>query len=322
MAKKLLEVENLKTYFFTRRGVVKAVDDVSFSVGDGETLGLVGESGCGKSVTCLSLLRLVSQPAGKIIGGRIVFNGEDLLQKTEGEMRQVRGRHISMVLQDPMTSLNPVFTIGNQILEAIRTHDRSSKASMWNRAKELLRLVRIPSPGDRLRNYPHELSGGMRQRVVGAISLACRPHLLLADEPTTSLDVTIQAQYLKLLKEIQEQTKLALIFVTHDFGIVAKVCDRVAVMYAGKIVEMADVREIFNHPQHPYTAALMRALPKVETRVERLTSIKGEVPSLYQLPPGCSFAARCDFQREECAEMPSLAEIEDGHWVRCWHKGR
>jgi len=320
----LLQVEGLKTYFFTRWGTVKAVDGVSFSLKPGETLGLVGESGCGKSVTALSILRLVPQPAGRIVGGRVVFEGEDLLKKTEREMRKIRGSKISMILQDPLTSLNPVFTIGDQVGEAVKIHQRLSGASLWQKVREMLSLVQIPSPEVRLREYPHQMSGGMRQRVVGAIALSCRPRLLIADEPTTSLDVTIQAQYLSLLKRIQKEYGIALLFITHDFGIVARMCDKVAVMYAGRIVESAEVRELFNCPLHPYTEALMRSVPKVEERVERLVSIEGQPPPLYNLPPGCSFHPRCpEAGTECCTTLPPAFEVREGHMVSCWkYNGR
>ena len=313
-----MEVKGLKTYFFTRRGAVKAVDEASFSVAEGETLGLVGESGCGKSISCLSLLRLVPQPAGRIVGGEVIFDGEDLLKKSEGEMRKMRGRRISMILQDPMVSLNPVFSIGDQVIEAIKIHGRLSRSTIKQRAIEMLKLVRIASPEERLQSFPHQLSGGMKQRVVGAIALSCQPHLLIADEPTTSLDVTIQAQYLRLLKEIQKQARLAIIFVTHDFGIVDRMCDRVAVMYCGKIVETAKARELFNHPLHPYTVALMRSVAKVEEKQEKLPSIEGQPPPLYQLPPGCSFGPRCPSQGERCTAVPPQLEVRDEHWVSCW----
>jgi len=316
----LLEVNGLRTYFFTRWGTVKAVDGVSFSVNEGETFGLVGESGCGKSITCLSILRLVPAPAGRIIGGEILLEGEDLLKKSEKEMRKIRGRKISMILQDPTASLNPVFTIGDQITEVIKIHRGLKGRSLWQSAKEMLEMVRIPSPDIRLRNWPHELSGGMRQRVVGAIALSCEPALLIADEPTTSLDATIQVQFLRLLRELQQQTGLTLIFVTHDFGIVARMCQRAAVMYAGKIVETANVRELFNHPAHPYTQALMKSLPKVEEKVERLASIEGQPPPLHNLPPGCTFAPRCYYAKERCrSEYPPTVEIEKGHAVSCWN---
>lgn len=314
-----LEVDNLKTYFFTRWGTVKAVDGVSFSLKEGDALGLVGESGCGKSVTCLSLLRLVPQPAGRIVGGQILLQGEDLLKKSKEEMRKIRGAKISMILQDPMTSLNPVFTIGNQLTEAIKIHRGLKGQSLWQRAEEMLEMVRIPSPEVCLENWPHQLSGGMRQRAVAAIALSCEPRLLIADEPTTSLDATIQVQFLRLLGKLQQQTGLTLIFVTHDFGIVARMCSRVAIMYAGKIVEMAEVREMFNHPAHPYTEALMKAVPKLEEKVGRLVSIEGEPPRLHDVPPGCAFAPRCSCAMDKCrAQYPPTAEIRDRHWVKCW----
>jgi oligopeptide/dipeptide ABC transporter ATP-binding protein len=315
-----LEVNNLRTYFFTRWGTVKAVDDVSFSVSPGESFGLVGESGCGKSITCLSLLRLVPQPAGRIVGGQILLQGENLLNKTEEEMRKIRGAKISIILQDPMTSLNPVFTIGNQLNEPIRIHLRLKGQRLLKRAAELLKLVRIPTPEVCLRNWPHQLSGGMRQRAAAAMALASEPALLIADEPTTSLDATIQVQFLQLLLELKRERGLTLIFVTHDFGIVARMCDRVAVMYAGKIVEMADVRDLFNHPAHPYTQGLMKALPKVDKNVERLVSIEGEPPRLNDVPQGCAFAPRCSSAKDKCQpdQYPPMVEIGEGHWTSCW----
>ncbi|MBI2916860.1 MAG: ABC transporter ATP-binding protein [Chloroflexi bacterium] len=315
----MLQVDDLRTYFFTRWGVVKSVDGVSFSVGRGEIFGLVGESGCGKSITCLSLMRLVPQPAGKIVGGRILFEGRDLLKLGESEMRRYRGRHISIILQDPMTSLNPVFTVGDQIAEPVRLHQRARGRDLWDRAASALRLLRIPDPETRLGDYPHQMSGGMRQRVVGAIALACEPHVLIADEATTALDATIQAQYLALLQEVHEKKGLSIIFVTHDFGIVAKMCHRVAVMYAGKIVEMASVRELFDHPAHPYTVALLDAVPPLDYRVERLASIEGQPPQLYKLPSGCSFSPRCPRSDSLCVrESPPQVTVDGGHWATCW----
>ena len=315
----VIEVKDLKTYFFTSRGVVKAVDGVSFRLKEGETLGLVGESGCGKSITCLSILRLVPRPAGRIVSGEIIFDGENLLSKSEKEMRHIRGRRISMILQDPMTSLNPVLTIGDQVAEPVRIHQNLDKIMVREKVKEMLRLVRIPSPEVRMREYPHQMSGGMRQRIVGAMVLSCQPQLLIADEPTTSLDVTIQAQFLRLLKEIQQQSNLSMIVVTHDFGIVAKVCDRLAVMYAGKIVESADVRDLFNNPIHPYTKALLNSLPKMEVKVDKLFSIEGQPPELHDLPPGCSFAPRCSEEKEICKKAyPPQSVVKDGHYVCCW----
>jgi ABC-type dipeptide/oligopeptide/nickel transport system ATPase component len=260
----LLDVKGLKTYFFSRWGTVKAVDGVSFSLQKGETLGLVGESGSGKSITCLSILNLVPQPAGRIVEGQVLFQGEDLTRKSEKEMEKIRGSKISMIVQDPMTSLNPVFTVGNQLKEAIRINHPYKGKQLRERAVEMLKMVRIASPESRLQNYPHQMSGGMKQRCVAAIALSSPPKLLIADEPTTSLDATIQVQFLRLLHELQQETGLALIFVTHDFGVVARMCNHVAVMYAGKIVEKAGVRELFNQPLHPYTRALMQSLPKVE----------------------------------------------------------
>jgi oligopeptide/dipeptide ABC transporter ATP-binding protein len=317
--KNILEVRNLKTYFFTRRGVVKAVDGVSFALKEGEALGLVGESGCGKSVSCFSILRLVAEPAGRIVGGEILLNGENLLLKSEKEMAQVRGAMISMILQDPMTSLNPLFTIGYQVAEPIVIHQKRSKSIAWEKAMEMLTKVRIPSPEVRMKEYPHQMSGGMRQRIVGAMVLSCQPQILIADEPTTSLDVTVQAQFLKLLREIQQESSLSMIIVTHDFGIVARACDRVAVMYAGKIVESARTVELFDRPSHPYTVALMNSLPKIGAKVERLFSIDGQPPDLRTLPPGCSFAPRCAEVMEICwQEYPPSSMVGEDHFMSCW----
>ena len=263
----LLEVKDLRTYFFTRWGVTKAVDGVSFSLDKGETLGLVGESGCGKTMTGLSIMRLVPQPTGRILGGQVLFKGEDLLKKSGEEMQHIRGNHISVIFQDPMTSLNPVFTIGDQVGEPIHIHYKLDRRAVLRRVKEMLNVVRIPNPETRILDYPHQFSGGMRQRIVGAIALINETDLVIADEPTTSLDVTIQAQFLRLLKELQARYGLAILFITHDFGIVANMCDRVAVMYAGRLVEVAEVRELFNHPAHPYTMALLRSVPKLEEHV-------------------------------------------------------
>jgi len=315
----VLELKDLKTHFFTKAGVVKAVDGVNFTVRRGETLGVVGESGCGKSITCLSILRLVPQPAGRIVGGQVLLNGVDILTKSDREMRHIRGKDISMILQDPMLSLNPVFTIGNQVGEPIRLHQKLDRRAVWNKILEMLSRVKIPSPEVRAREYPHQMSGGMRQRIVGAMMLSCQPQLLIADEPTTALDVTIQAQFLKLFKEIQLQSNLSMIVVTHDFGIVAKVCDRVVVMYAGKVVENAPIRELFNHPSHPYTVALMESLPKMDRTEKRLYSIDGQPPDLRNIPPGCSFRPRCSQPMEICAEKePETREIQPGHTISCW----
>lgn len=318
-ARNILEVKDLKTHFFTRRGIVKAVDGVSFPLKEGETLGLVGESGCGKSVTCFSVIGLVEKPAGRIVGGEVFFDGEDLLLKSEKEMDKIRGEQISMILQDPMTSLNPLFTIGYQVAEPIKIHQNLDKQNVWGKVIEMLKRVRIPSPEVRMQEYPHQMSGGMRQRIVGAMVLSCQPQLLIADEPTTSLDVTIQAQFLKLLKEIQQQSNIAMIVVTHDFGIVARACDRVAVMYAGKIVESASTTELFDNPTHPYTRALMNSLPKMGKKVEKLYSIEGQPPDLHTLPPGCSFAPRCSEVREICKkEYPPQSMVKEEHTMSCW----
>jgi peptide/nickel transport system ATP-binding protein len=319
MAEKILEVKDLETYFFTRRGVVKAVDGVSFSVGEEETLGIVGESGSGKSITCLSLLRLVPQPAGRIVNGRIILDGEDLLSKSESEMRRIRGKRISMILQDPMSSLNPVFTIGYQVGVPITLHQTRDKKTVGEKVIDMLHRVHIPSPEVRMKEYPHQMSGGMRQRIIGAMALSCQPKLLIADEPTTALDVTIQAQFLRLLKEIQQALKLSMIVVTHDLGIVAKVCDRVTVMYAGKVLECARVRDLFSNPLHPYTRALLDSLPQMDKNVKRLYTIEGQPPDLAKLPPGCKFAPRCPRAIEIChKEEPVQCTVEDDHTVSCW----
>ena len=315
----LLVVENLKTHFFTRRGITKAVDGVSFTLHAGETLALVGESGSGKSVTCLSLVRLVPEPAGRIVGGRVLLEGDDLLRKSAAEMRRVRGKQIAMVLQDPMTSLNPALTIGSQVSEVLRLHQGLRGTPLRERVLEALRRLRISAAETRLRHYPHQFSGGMRQRVSSAIALSCAPRLLIADEPTTSLDVTIQAQYLDLLKEVQAAAGLAVILVTHDFGIVAANADRVAVMYAGKIVETGTTLQIFNNPRHPYTKALLRCLPDVGLRDRQLVEIGGQPPDLAQLGPGCPFAPRCPARQPICEEAyPPPVPVEDGHEAHCW----
>ena len=315
----LLVVEDLRTYFYTRRGVTKAVDEVSFTVEAGETLALVGESGSGKSVTCLSLVRLVPEPAGRVVGGRVLLDGEDLLQKSAAEMRRVRGKQIAMVLQDPMTSLNPALTIGTQVREVLKLHQGLRGSRLRDRVLDALQRLRISGADTRLAQYPHQFSGGMRQRVSSAIALSCGPRLLIADEPTTSLDVTIQAQYLDLLKEVQAAAGVAVILVTHDFGIVAANADRVAVMYAGKIVEMGTTLQVFNRPRHPYTQALLRCLPDVNARREQLLEIGGQPPDLANLPPGCPFAPRCPERHSQCDERaPASVEIEDGHVASCW----
>jgi oligopeptide/dipeptide ABC transporter ATP-binding protein len=316
----ILEVHDLHTHIFTRWGVVRAVDGVSFYLRQGETLGIVGESGCGKTMTALSLLRLVPRPGGRIVQGKILLEGENLLEKSDNEMRHIRGRRISMILQDPQTSLNPVFTIGNQLIEGIRIHHyHEGYQRLVRRAIEVLKQVRVAAPERRVQDYPHQMSGGMKQRVVGAISISCEPRVIIADEPTTSLDVTIQAQYLRLLREIQEETGLSLIFITHDFGIVAKMCDRVMVMYAGRVVESGSVRQIFNNPSHPYTQALLNSVPKMEERPERLYSIQGQPPALWDIPSGCRFAARCPYVEDRCQhEYPPSFTVEEGHTADCW----
>jgi oligopeptide/dipeptide ABC transporter ATP-binding protein len=320
----VLDVRDLQTYFFMSRGVGKAVDRVSFSIRPRETLGLVGESGCGKSMTCLSIMRLNPKPASRVIGGQVFFRGTDLLSLPEREMRSYRGRHIGLILQDPATALNPVFTIGEQVYESLRQlSDHPRGQTLRDRATELLRLLRIDAPETRLMSYPHELSGGMRQRVVGAIALAGKPEVIIADEPTTSLDVTIQAAYLELLKDLQRRLGISILFVTHDFGVVAKMCDRVAVMYAGKIVESAYAQPLLTGPAHPYTRALLDSLPTVSALVDRLHPIEGHPPSIYSLPSGCRFHPRCPLRNRlgrplRCEEdEPVLRELLPGHFVAC-----
>ena len=315
----VLDVRDLRAYLHTRWGVVRAVDGVSFALREGETLGLVGESGCGKTMTGLSVVRLLPEPAGRIVGGQVLLEGEDLVAKSESEMRAVRGRRVSMILQDPQTSLNPVFTIGDQILEALRQHHPEGERSLAARAEEALRRVRVGAPEQRMRAYPHQMSGGMKQRVVGAIAVAGEPRVLIADEPTTALDVTIQLQYLALLKEIQARTRLAMLFITHDFGIVARMCDRVAVMYAGRIVETGPTRALFRAPRHPYTEALMASVPRMEGHTGRLPSIEGQPPPLHGLPPGCRFADRCAYVDDRCRrEYPPTTTVGPAHEAACW----
>jgi peptide/nickel transport system ATP-binding protein len=322
MGDALLEVRDLRTYIYTRRGVVKAVDGASFSVRRGETLGIVGESGSGKSMTCLSILRLVPEPGGRIVGGAIAFDGEDLLAKSREEMRELRGSQIAMILQDPMASLNPALTVGEQIAETLRLHRGLRGRALDARIVELLSQVRISDPERRVHAYPHQMSGGIRQRVAGAIAISCEPSLLIADEPTTSLDVTIQAQYLRLLKDIQRETNLAMIFVTHDLGIVAKLCDRVAVMYAGRIVETGRTRDIFDRPRHPYTIGLLSCLPTLTLGRDPLVAIEGQPPDLATLPPGCSFAPRCPMAEARCHESaPALEVTAPDHQVACLRAG-
>ncbi len=317
----LLEVNNLQTQFPTRAGVIKAVNDVSFYINEGELLGLVGESGCGKSITALSVMRLIASP-GKIVGGEIKFKGEELLKASDARMREIRGNDIAMIFQDPMTSLNPVYTVGEQIAEALRLHRKLDKKQAWAAAVDAMHEVAIPDPSRRVKDYPHQLSGGMRQRVMIAMALACNPELLIADEPTTALDVTIQAQILDLLNNLRETRKLAVLLITHDLGVVAEVADRVCVMYTGKIVEESGIDEIFENPKHPYTQGLLKSVPKLSAahiaKVTRLQTIEGTVPSPTNLPDGCHFAPRCTFRMDICTrgEIP-LYEIENDIKVRC-----
>jgi oligopeptide/dipeptide ABC transporter ATP-binding protein len=315
----VIEIRNLQTHLVTRWGTIKAVDGVSFTVDEGETLGLVGESGSGKSMTCLSLVRLAPRPAAHTVGGQVLLDGEDLLTKSEREMQKIRGRKVAMILQDPMSSLNPVFSIGMQMREPVASYHGLRGRALTARAAALLGSVRIPSPLERLRAFPHQMSGGMRQRVVGAMAIAAPPRLLIADEPTTSLDLTIQAQYLNLLKELQQRHRLAMIFVTHNLGIVAKMCDRVAVMYAGRIIEIGPVRRIFKAPAHPYTRALLESVPRVGAKHDRLAAIDGQPPDLATLGPGCAFAPRCAHVMDRCrTEAPPETALDDGHATRCW----
>jgi peptide/nickel transport system ATP-binding protein len=321
----VLDVKNLQTVFFTNSGLFRAVDDVSFHVRRGETLAIVGESGCGKSVTALSIMRLVPDPPGRVVGGSVMLEGTDLLGLDEAEMRKVRGNRISMIFQEPMTSLNPVMRIGDQITEAVRLHRPISAREAWKQAIDMLRLVRIPEPERRAQEYPHQMSGGMRQRAMIAMALACRPALLIADEPTTALDVTIQAQILALIVDLQTRLGTGLILITHDLGVVAQTAQRVIVMYAGRKVEEATVEDLFDHPRHPYTRGLMASMPAVigldADNDARLTEIPGMVPSLTNLPTGCAFAPRCRLAVERCrAEYPPLQDF-DGHLAACWRAG-
>lgn len=319
MAEKILEVQELTTMFRTERGIMKAVDGVSFHVNKGEILGIVGESGCGKSVTSQSILRLFDEKYTAQYQGKILFKGRDILKISMKEMQEIRGREISMVFQDALSSLNPVFTVGEQIMETILIHQDVKKEEAKKRAIEMLRLVGIPAPEQRFSQYPHELSGGMRQRVMIAIALSCRPNLLIADEPTTALDVTIQAQIMELIVELNRQLDMGVILITHDLAVVAETCSRVVVMYLGQIVEEADVEHIFDRPMHPYTRGLIQSIPQLEgVRQKRLYMIKGMVPLLSQIPEGCRFAPRCEFATEECRKrMPQLVDVGDGQKVRC-----
>jgi oligopeptide/dipeptide ABC transporter ATP-binding protein len=318
----LLKIRNLHTYFFLDEGVLKAVDGIDLDLREGETLGIVGESGCGKSVTALSILQLIPSPPGKIVKGEIYFEGNDLLALSEGEMRKIRGRSISMIFQEPMTCLNPVFQVGDQISEILRLHEGVSRKEAWERSIEMLRMVGIPSPERRVREYPHHLSGGMRQRAMIAMAMACSPKLMIADEPTTALDVTIQAQILELMTHLKEEKAMSLILITHNLGVIAETAQNVMVMYAGRILEYVDVRSIFVNPKHPYTQGLLNSIPRVDrddTKKERLEAIPGLVPSLLDLPAGCKFLERCKYAFDPCAaEEPPLRGNDSGHFVRCW----
>jgi peptide/nickel transport system ATP-binding protein len=333
-AETVLEVAGLQTYLFTRLGIVKAVDDVSFAVPRGDTLAIVGESGCGKTMTALSLLRLVPSPPGRIVGGSIRIDGKDLVTLDEAAMRDIRGNEISMIFQEPMTSLNPVMTIGHQISETIRLHQDLSKSAAMEKAIEMLRLVRIPEPTQRAKEYPHQLSGGMRQRAMIAMALSCNPRVLIADEPTTALDVTIQAQILDLILDLQKKLGTAVVLITHDLAVVAETAQHVIVMYAGRKVEEADVEELFGAPLHPYTHGLLASIPQLAVMAGedagaaaaangRLKEIPGLVPALTNLPPGCSFAPRCAFADERCRSFyPPYEQKRPGHWAACWHSER
>ena len=318
----LLEIQDLKTYFDTRDGTVRAVDGVSLRLREGETLGVVGESGCGKTVLALSVMRLVPVPPGRYAGGRILFQDRDLLSLEERDMRAVRGGEISIIFQEPMTSLNPVLTVGDQVAEVLRLHRGLSRRETDREVLELFRLVRIPSPRERVSNYPHQMSGGMRQRVMIAMALACRPRLMLADEPTTALDVTVQAQILDLVGKLKEETGTSVLLITHDLGVVAESAEHAAIMYAGRIVEYGTVRSLYARPFHPYTAGLLASVPRMSVGGKsRLSVIPGTVPDLFDLPPGCRFRDRCPGPLRRCGEEePELAELEEGHFVSCWRE--
>ena len=313
----LLEVKGIKTHFFTQDGAVKAVDDVTFAIGHGQTLGVVGESGCGKSITSLSVMRLIERP-GRIVAGEILLNGENLLEKSDADMRDIRGDQVSMIFQEPMTSLNPVFTCGDQIAEAVQQHTAVSRREAWDRSVEMLRVVGIPDAKRRAAEHPHQLSGGMRQRVMIAMALSTDPDLLIADEPTTALDVTIQAQILEVMRDLREKNKMAIMLITHDLGVVAEMADEVVVMYSGKVVERADVRTVFGSPHHPYTKGLLLSIPRIDERRDRLEVIKGTVPSPLNLPTGCLFKRRCPSRMQVCDTAPPYREVGPSHFSRCW----
>lgn len=315
----LLNIKNLRTFLFTEEGILRAVDGVDLFIKKGEIVGLAGESGCGKSMTAYSILRLVPNPPGRTIGGEIIFKGKDLLKITQAEMRRIRGNQISMVFQDPLTSLNPVFTIGYQIIEAIKLHQKIDKQAAQRKALEMLELVRISEPGIRVKQYPHQFSGGMRQRIMIAMALSCNPSLLIADEPTTALDVTIQAQILELINDLVSQFNTSVLLITHDLGVLAEICDVVYIMYAGKIVEYANARELFSQPRHPYTQKLLNAIPKLNEQKDELEVIEGFVPSLINTPSGCRFHTRCPVVKENCREeCPPFIETNPGHFAACF----
>ena len=316
--KELLKVKDLKTYFYTHEGIVKAVDAVNFTINKGETLGIVGESGSGKSVTALSIMRLIPQPPGKIVSGDIIFHDKNLCNLSEREMRKIRGRKISMIFQEPMTSLDPVFTIGHEIIETILLHQNVTKKEANKKAIHMLQVVGIPDAHKRMKNYPHELSGGMRQRIMIAMALSCNPELLIADEPTTALDVTIQAQILRLMNDLKKEFNTSVLMITHDLGVISEMCDYVAVMYAGHIVEYSDIFSIFENPMHPYTKGLNKSIPRMDKDRKNLDTIRGIVPNLLNLPPGCPFNSRCDYAFDKCfKEMPELVEVKPNHLVKC-----
>lgn len=318
MAQPVLDIQQLKVHFFTDKGIVRAVDGVDITVGEGEIVGLVGESGCGKSVTSMAVMGLTPQPPGKIVGGSILFQGQDLTKWTSKQMRSIRGKEIGMIFQEPMTSLNPLFTIGNQMIEAIRVHEKCSKKEAEKKALDMLEKVGIKRDGI-LNEYPHQLSGGMRQRVMIAMAMVLKPKLLIADEPTTALDVTIQAQILDLMRQLNQEMGTSILLITHDLGVVAEMCHRVVVMYAGQVVEETDVKRLFTHPSHPYTKGLLRSIPKLSEEKKRLYAIPGQVPQPHAWPTGCRFAPRCEFAFDQCQkEMPVLVEIEEKHVSRCF----
>jgi peptide/nickel transport system ATP-binding protein/oligopeptide transport system ATP-binding protein len=316
----IIEVKNLEVQFEIRGAVLKAVDHVSFTIAPGETLGLVGESGCGKSVTASAIMRIVPQPPGRIAGGQILFDGVDLLELSEKQMRAIRGNRISMIFQEPMSSLNPVYTVGDQVAEVIQLHQKLKRREAMKKVVEVFEQVGIPEPETRVKDHPHKMSGGMRQRVMIAMALACNPRLMIADEPTTALDVTIQAQILVLMNELKEDTGASILFITHDLSVIAEMAQKVAVMYAGKMMEYATVTDLFDNPKHPYTVGLMTSVPALSKGRERLTTIPGVVPSLFNIPEGCPYYDRCPDAKEFCEEkLPAMAEVDKGHWVRCWN---